>query len=170
MAVHSMAVVLLTLSLVRISLAVPAHKAPAGIEAPCETARRQAFAAPSGPRDMTLTDACVRGYDNVATACGHAAAAQHVPGQCTAWCQLVDPQWWRKCQGVREYAALDADASHPLSGFNAKCQAANKPTCSPCPGHASATDVLLQDKGVLTPGSAQAVTLIRSWRGPSSFP
>ena len=128
-----------------------------GLEQPAAGVRRRAFAASAGKPDMSLASQCLHGYVAVVAACGQAPAGQYAPSQCTAWCQLIYVSWWPKCQHVREYATIEAASSHALSGFYTTCQAAAKPTCSPCPGSASARDVLPLDEHVLSPGSVQAV-------------
>ena len=99
----------------------------------------------TGARNAALTVQCTRGYDTVHAACGQAGAGHYVPDQCTAWCQLVYPSWWLKCQRVPEYATIEVTSARALSGFYSACQAAAKPTCSPCPGSAQANEVLPQD-------------------------
>ena len=134
-------------------------------EPPPAAARRRAFASPSAGRNAALLVQCGREYDAVAVACGRAAAGHHVPSQCSAWCQLVYLKWWPMCQHVREYATIEAATGGALSGFFRTCQAAARPTCSPCPGSAQASDVLSLDKLVLSAGTPKAAAFRTAWRG-----
>ena len=129
-------------------------------------ARRRAFAVPATKQGVAaLTATCTQDYDVVNVACGQAAAGLFVPSQCTAWCQLVYLQWWPRCQHVRVFATIEKVSSLALSGFYRTCQAANRPTCSPCRGSAKGSDELSVDSRVLSAGSAHAAAFRIAWRG-----